>query len=138
MNGINWDFSVEDVELTKIIDNKIQNFFDHFNHLKRSLKNKKVEVDLIDINFEELINDKKNKIKELLLDNFNIPQVICEIMELINATFSFSEKKENILLIEKAYQTIQDVFTVFNLNYEKQKILQQNNLSKQLFKLEKR
>lgn len=72
------------------------------------------------------------------MDNFNIPQVICEIMELINATFSFSEKKENILLIEKAYQTIQDVFTVFNLNYEKQKILQQNNLSKQLFKLEKR
>lgn len=59
--------------------------------------------------------------KQFLLDNFNIPLVMLEIMELINTTFSLCERKQNILLIEKAYETVKGIFTIFNLDYEKQK-----------------
>jgi len=112
------DFSIEDIEQTKIIDTRIQNFFDHFKYLKKLLGNNKSRIDETDLDFLKLIENKKEKMKQQLLDNFNTSSVMSEIMELINATFAFAEKKQNILLIEKVYETIKDVLNIFNLNYE--------------------
>lgn len=117
----NWekhmDYTQTSIEEAKFLDNKINNFINHVAFVIQNIVNSDNILDK-DKEFQQDVINFKKFVDEHLLDNFDTPSVIKELLKIINKTYSYIETSNpNHQYVNDLYKYIIELMDIFGVGY---------------------